>query len=389
MSSDNESKGTDGDRGKSRIASMKLNSSSRGGEVKGGEGGNPLSHLSNAEFVSAVMGAIPVEATAVVCSKAGDPDTGGWPAKAAGDVNAQCPRDKNNYLNCSSFLQSDDGSVSATKEKCCAFHFLMLDDVGTKGDERKLTGVEPTYKIETSAGNFQWGFRLSPPVTDIDEAEALQNAVVAAGLSDPGSKGVGRWVRMPNAINGKSKHKDKTGRPFECRLVTWNPDITYTPKSLAAALSIELAAPAVSRVASGRTPSKRRTGALTGNAVFTPAPSENPVLTALKARGLHKKVIGHGKHDITCPWCHEHTDALDTGAAYFEPSTEYPNGGFKCQHSHGDQLSIHNLLEHVDIKSDDATGKPRIRTMPGHINGIVEAAEFLLAETGEYFQCGA
>lgn len=388
MSSDCESQGIDGDRGKSPIGSMKLKSSSGGGEVKGGEGGHPPFPLSNAEFVDLMVRDIPEGAIAVVCSKAGDPSKGGWYAQAVGDVDKQCPPERNNYLNCSSFRPNDDGSVSATKATFAACHFIMLDDVGSKVAESNLAGVEPTCIIETSQGNCQWLLRLDPPVTDAAEAEALQNTIAAAGLSDPGSKGVGRWVRQSNAINGKEKHKDKTGRPFECKLVTWNPGVTYTPKSLATAFSIELAAPAVSRVASGRTPSKRRTGGLAGNAVFTPAPSEIPVVTALKARGLYKKEIGDGKHDITCPWREEHTDAVDSGAVFFAPSADYQTGGFKCQHSHGDQLSICNLLEHLDIKPDAATGKPRIRMMPGHINRIVEAAEFLLAQTGQYFQSG-
>lgn len=388
MSSDCESRETGGNRGKSPIGSMRLKGSSWGGEAKGGEGGNPLSRLSNAEFVGVVMRDTPAGAAAAVCSKAGDPNEGVWIAKAANNVDRQCPPDNNNYLNCSSLALNGDGTVKATKAQFAAFHFLMLDDVGTKGAESKLAGVEPTWIIETSPGNFQWGFRLHPPVTDAIDVKALQNAVVAAGLSDGGSKGVGRWARLPNAVNGKAKYRDETGRPFQCKLKVWNPGVTYTSKSLATALSIELAAPAVSRVASGRTPAKRRTGGLAGNAVFTPAPSEYPVVTALKARGLYKKMIRDGLHEITCPWREEHTDALDTGAAYFDPTAEHPYGGFNCQHSHGDQLSIRNLLEHLDIKSDDATGKPRIRTMPGHINGIVEAAEFLLAQTGQYFQSG-
>ncbi|WP_430386482.1 DNA-primase RepB domain-containing protein [Blastomonas fulva] len=331
---------------------------------------------------------IPEGAIAVVCSKAGDPSKGGWYAQAVGDVDKQCPPERNNYLNCSSFRPNDDGSVNATKATFAACHFIMLDDVGSKVAESNLAGVEPTCIIETSKGNCQWLLRLDPPVTNADEVVAIQNAIAAAGLSDPGSKGVGRWVRLPNAINGKDKHKDETGRSFQCRLVAWNLDTAYTVEGVAAALSLQLAAPAVSRVASGRAPSKRLSGGFAGNAVFTPAPSEYPVLTALKARGLYKKMIRDGLHEITCPWRQDHTDALDTGAACFDPTAEHPYGGFNCKHSHGDQLSIRNLLEHLDIKSDDATGKPRIRTMPGHINGIVEAAEFLLAETGEYFQCG-
>jgi hypothetical protein len=31
---------------------------------------------------------------------------------------------------------------------------------------------------------------------------------------------------------------------------------------------------------------------------------------------------------MTCPWVHEHSDELDTAAAYFEPDELYPVGGF-------------------------------------------------------------
>ena len=36
--------------------------------------------------------------------------------------------------------------------------------------------------------------------------------------------------------------------------------------------------------------------------VLTPKAAENPVVAALKARGLYKTPLGSGKHDITCPW---------------------------------------------------------------------------------------
>ena len=48
---------------------------------KGGEGGD--FQITNAEFVAAVFPQLPEGAFAAVCSKRGDPDTGGWPASRA------------------------------------------------------------------------------------------------------------------------------------------------------------------------------------------------------------------------------------------------------------------------------------------------------------------
>jgi hypothetical protein len=85
--------------------------------------------------------------------------------------------------------------------------------------------------------------------------------------------------------------------------------------------------------------------------VLTPRAVESPVVAVLKARGLYKTPLGSGKHNITCPWAHEHSDALDTGAAYFEPEELYPVGGFCCQHSHRDRYHIAALLEFLGMRS--------------------------------------
>ena len=50
---------------------------------KGGEGG--VFQITNAEFIAAVFTDVPEGAFAAVCSKPGDPDQGGWPARRADD----------------------------------------------------------------------------------------------------------------------------------------------------------------------------------------------------------------------------------------------------------------------------------------------------------------
>ena len=73
------------------------------------------------------------------------------------------------------------------------------------------------------------------------------------------------------------------------------------------------------------------------------------VVAALKERGLYKTDLGSGKHDVTCPWVKDHTDSLDNGSAYFEPSAKYPTGGFRCHHSHGNLFHIRQLKEFLGI----------------------------------------
>ena len=122
--------------------------------------------------------------------------------------------------------------------------------------------------------------------------------------------------------------------------------------------------------------------------VLTPKAAENPVVAALKAQGLYKTPLGSGKHDVTCPWVHEHTDELDTGAAYFEPDELYPVGGFCCQHSHRDRYHIRALLEFLGVRNAEARHKPVIRVVAGDLHLVVDAAEKELANRGRHYQAG-
>ena len=115
---------------------------------------------------------------------------------------------------------------------------------------------------------------------------------------------------------------------------------------------------------------------------------ENEVISALKAKGFYKKPIRNGCHDITCPWVHEHTNQVDHGTAYFEPSEKYPIGGFKCQHGHGDKYRILALLQNLEVSVCSAKHKPIIIISAGEIGRIVDAAERELAATKRFYQRG-
>ncbi|MEO6823772.1 MAG: DNA-primase RepB domain-containing protein [Nitrosospira sp.] len=351
---------------------------------KGGKGGEI--QMTNTEFVSAVFPKLPDAAFAAVCSKPGNPAIGGWVANRADQGSGSLSVEHNNYVACSSFYPGEDGSFKVRKADFAACHFLMLDDLGTKIAFDRLSGFELSWLIETSPGNYQGGIILAEPIADGATAVRLLNALIHAGLCDPGATGpLSRWSRLPGAINGKPKHVNVVGEPFRCRLIEWRPEKRYTPQEIVDRLQLELA-PAGRPKKEGK-PSPNNTNPHSDD-VLMPKAVENPVVAALKGRRLYKTPLGSGKHDITCPWAHEHTDGLDTGSAYFEPDEFYPLGGFCCQHSHGDRFHIRQLLEALGVCPTEARHKPVIRIMAGDLHRVVDAAEKELAERGRYYQSG-
>lgn len=373
----------------STAAALSLPSNPTGAVVSPADVSAVNPSITNADFHSAVIPQLPEGAFAAVCTKYGDPTVGGWMAIRADLSISKLSASHNNFINCSSFYPGNDGAFKAQKGQFAACHFFMLDDLGTKVPLERLAGFKLSWLIETSPGNYQAGIILAEPITDGDVATRLLNALIGSGLCDAGAHGpLTRWARLPVAINGKPKHADDAGAQFRCRLVEWNPDARYTPEQIVDGLQLELA-PA------GRP--KKETKAASNNPhitgadvddVLMPKSAENPVVGALKARGLYKTPLGSGKHDVTCPWVQEHTDALDSGSAYFEPDDAFPLGGYCCQHSHRDEYRIRQLLVFLGVDVSVARHKPVIRIVPGELHRVVNAAERELANHGQHYQFG-
>ena len=357
---------------------------------KGGKGGEI--QITNAEFISAVLDYLPKGASAAVCHKSNDPSVGGWSARRAEAIADRLDPEDNCYLNCSSFAPGKGKKFRARKSDFAACHFLMLDDLGTKVPMDRLGDFELSWLIETSPGNFQGGIILAEPLTDVAGAERLLGALIKAGLCDAGASGPSsRWLRLPVGINGKPKYADAAGKPFRCRLAAWHPDKRYTPQEIVVGLNLECIPLGIS-VTSGEPyelahqPSASIVSEV--DDVLTPKAAENPVVSALKARGLYKTPLGSGKHDVTCPWVDEHTDKLDTGACYFEADESHPVGGYSCLHSHHDKYRISQFLEFLNVPKSAAQHKPLIRITAGQLHRVVDAAEKELAGRGHHYQAG-
>ena len=297
-----------------------------------------LSAVTNDDFITGIFGEVSGTERPLVCRKHGDPDEGGWSPSPWPCDTSQA--NKNWYCLPSLYRRDENGEFRAKHKLAISVHAIMLDDIGKKIDLERLSGCVPSWAVETSPGNYQYGFIFKEPFTDIQVVEQLKQTIIDAGLCDPGATGAAaRWMRMPVAINGRPKY----GAPSpKCRLTQWNPELKFTVEELCEKLS--LSGKSNKPLASPNQTPERTTEEYEKISV-----DGLVVISALKEKGLYKKSLGSGKHDITCPWVAQHTDAVDNGAAYFEPSEQFPTGGFRCHHSHGHLFNIHQLKEFLEL----------------------------------------
>lgn len=343
---------------------------------------NTSIQVSNTDMLNAIFGNLPHGGHLAICRKQGDPSqSGGWVAERYSEQTLFDTND-NNYFNTSSFRIDENGTIKARKQNFCAMHALMLDDVGTKIPLERLGDLKPSTMIETSPGNYQMLLILDRSITDIAEATQLQKAFIAAGLCDPGASGACRWARLPVGINGKQKYQEN-GQDFQCRLHQWNPEVRYSTEELLSYLgNVEEKNPRLVTEANAMPKSNKPGHEIT----YMPKPKRNPVIDALVSKGMYKKSFDKNRHDITCPWVHEHTDSSDNGTAYFEPTEQFPLGGFCCQHSHGDQYSVVDLLGHLDINEMQARYKSMIVIRDGELHTIVDAVDQELGQIDDLYQ---
>lgn len=303
-------------------------------------------HVTNREFLLALFGeSLNTGALAWVCVFAQDPSKAkaawkgqSWTPTGGGDFPANISESDfmgNCYFSLSTFT-SDTGGRKTNNAAGC--HAIILDDVGTKAAIGENL-PEPTWVIETSRDNYQYGYAFDEPIRDLKNAQDFfKQLAQKRGITDPGGQGVVRYARLPNGFNTKSKYRNEDGTYPKSRLIVWNPGLRYSSEKLSQLLGINLVSGKVQATFNENI-----------NPVFMASDELNPVLKQLQERGLYKSEIGAGVHTITCPWVSEHTDELDNGTVYFEPSEEYELGGFKCHHGHCDHRRGKDLFDFLEV----------------------------------------
>ena len=180
---------------------------------------------------------------------------------------------------------------------------MMLDDIGTKSATPPL---EPTWKVESSPGNYQWVyvFRVDAMPNKAQFNAALK-AIADAGFTDPGANNPVRNFRIPGSWNARKQ--------FEARLVELHEDREFALDEICQAFGV------TPGEASGEAVHLDIKDDGTGDTIFQWAQAQGLLLDGVNAAGWCS---------IVCPNHGEHSND-DVGGRYFPASRAY-----KCMHGH-------------------------------------------------------
>lgn len=225
-----------------------------------------------------------------------------WPAFMP---NARRREGESWYGNTASFIvdRFQGGKPSASAANCEYVLVMVLDDIGTKS---KTPPLPPTWIMETSPGNYQWGYAFNDQPTKGDFSAAIL-AIAAAGYTDAGAVNPVRNFRLPGSVNIKPGRDE-----FVSRLVEFHPEREYTLPEICAALEV--------------TPGE-------ASDAFRPIKIQDDgsddVLAWLSDQGvLLRKPNPEGWAGVVCPNSAEHTDGNPEGR--YNPAMR----AYCCLHSH-------------------------------------------------------
>ena len=233
------------------------------------------------------------------------------------------------YANTGCFIvdRMADG-LSASAANCERVAFMVLDDVGTKS---KVPPLEPTWKMETSPGNYQWGytFGLDDQPTKGEFSAAIK-AIAEAGYTDPGAVNPVRNFRIEGSINLKEGRNN-----FASILAEFHPEREYTLSQICQALNV--------------TPGSVDTAYIRG--VYLEDDGLDTVLEWVRERGLLlDKANGEGWYGVVCPNHAAHTTG-DPGGRYNPVSRSYT-----CFHGHCGDWNSEKFLRWVEAEGGPKTG---------------------------------
>jgi hypothetical protein len=260
---------------------------------------------------------------------------------------------RNQYFAISSFRRAEDGKFRRRKDCFAQMHLVMIDDIGPKVSAKKLR-LRLSARIETSPGNHQ-GFLFIEPsdaCRDRETCERLIDGMIRAGLTadgkDPGMRGVTRYGRLPDGVNGKAKYVAQLGKPWDCKLDLWKPERRYAVEEIAHAFKLDLTARTSRLPRDASKPYARPLASLPlpkGEATRRVAEFER-LLHTLADAGLYLSTRGSW-HDVVCPWIAEHTDQKPGGSALYDPAEGNDwLGGFKCWHGHCEHRTVGDVYRY-------------------------------------------
>jgi len=225
------------------------------------------------------------------------------------------------YANTACFIvdRFADGKVSASASNCERVAFMVLDDVGTKS---KVPPLAPTWIIETSPANYQYGytFALDDQPLKGDFSAAIK-AIADAGFTDGGAINPVRNFRVAGSVNLKPNRDN-----FASKLIELHPKREFSLPQICEALHV--------------TPAPADTASITS--IRLKDDGGDDVLSWMSANGM---IItpknGEGWVGVACPNSASHSDG--------NPEARYKplDRSFCCYHEHCQDLDSKTFLSWV------------------------------------------
>ena len=238
------------------------------------------------------------------------------------------------WLYCVSSVPTNVPKIRSRLQDVKRAFVLPLDDIGTKS---RAPIVAPSYILETSEGNYQYGYLLAPFDVSSDRGANYYDGcllgMAEAGYNDAGCRSASRMIKMPGAIHAK------TG--FEARLIEWHPERIWPLKKLMREFGVTAQRVSRRRAAEGKVDDLR---AVT-----------DPLYDWLVDRGIN----GYNETFvyITCPWEHEHTSGGGSPSSTAYSPLDYGLEGrqFRCLHGHCVNRNIADLIQWAATEGFDAS----------------------------------
>jgi hypothetical protein len=268
----------------------------------------------------------------------------------------------NAFFSMATATLNDEGELRNRLKQFHAQYCIVLDDIGGKvplEDLPENLREEMSWSIETSPGNYQFGYILDEPIRDVEVARAFTKLVFQSGCGDSGGGLANKLVRMPGGYNTKPKYHDKEGRSPQTRLDQWMPDNRWTAQEMLEAVGSAVSwgdLVADAKAAIRNDPYRGEGATAYRKAVeYSMAGVVDEVLEWMAKRG---DVVTEGGEcwDIVCPWHGSHND--DAGAKHGDRDSlagYWPLGvgdrpdsrGFNCLHDSCSDQNTRSFLEEV------------------------------------------
>ena len=187
-------------------------------------------HISNADFLRGLFPTLQPDEYGWQCTFAPSPNSrqANWTGEPFTDFAAVKDYPHGNGYFSTALLKNSTGKPrKRRKENFSRLPLIVVDD---------FTGnTDCTYRLQTSAGKCQVGWKLTEPITDVGIAERLSQKLAKMDLmpADKSGNNLVRYVRLPVQINTKYKPA------FAGVLEHFAPDQIYTLKEVCEILGID------------------------------------------------------------------------------------------------------------------------------------------------------